>query len=60
MEQNQIDSLRVASEAQERVIETWLRDEVVPVMEALIADPSRALYIDEARDRLLGRSKFNA
>jgi antitoxin ParD1/3/4 len=60
MKQNQIDSFHVASEAQERVIETWLRDEVVPAMEALIADTSRALSIDEARDRLLGRSKSNA
>lgn len=60
MEQNQIDSPRVAAEADKRAIETWLRDEVASAMEALIADPSRALSIDEARARLLGRSESNA
>lgn len=37
----------------EAAIERWIREEVVPTLEAYEADPDRALPIDEAYDQLL-------
>lgn len=60
MQQDRLGAIRVENEAQERAINTWLRDEVVPATEALMADPSRALPIGEARARLLGPRESKA
>ena len=32
--------------SQDTAVETWLRDEVVPVFDAMIADPTRGVSID--------------
>jgi putative addiction module CopG family antidote len=45
------DGLRALAN-QEVAIERWLRDEVVPTIKALDADPSRAIPAEEARRRI--------
>ncbi|NLS02750.1 type II toxin-antitoxin system ParD family antitoxin [Rhizobium sp. P32RR-XVIII] len=45
------DGLRALA-AQDAAIEKWLREEVVPTIKALDADPSRAIPVKEARRRI--------
>ena len=45
------DGLRVLM-ARDRVVESWLRDQVAPAYDALKADPSRAVSADRVRSRL--------
>ena len=45
------DGLRVLM-ARDRVVESWLRDQVAPAYDALKADPSRAVSADRVRNRL--------
>ncbi len=45
------DGLRTLA-ARVAAVEKWLREEVVPTIEAHDADPSRALSVDETRKRL--------
>ena len=45
------DGLRVLM-ARDRVVESWLRDQVVPAYDALKADPSRAVGADQVRSRI--------
>jgi antitoxin ParD1/3/4 len=48
-----LDALR----AQEAEIEDWLREEVLPVVEAMEADPSRGIPIDEVFDAIRARHR---
>lgn len=41
--------------ARDRAVEAWLREQVVPAYEALKADPSRAIPIDQVREHLAGK-----
>src|ERR1700710_1304064 len=50
------DGLRTLA-ARDRVVESWLRDEVGPAFDALKADPSRALSVDQVRAALVARRK---
>lgn len=45
------DGLR-ALMARDRAVENWLHSQVLPAYDALKADPSRALTVDEVRHRL--------
>lgn len=45
------DGLRVLM-ARDRAVEGWLRDQVGPAYDALKADPSRAVTVDQVRARL--------
>lgn len=45
------DGLR-ALMARDRAVESWLHDQVGPAHDALKADPSRGISIDEVRARL--------
>ena len=45
------DGLRVLM-ARDRVVESWLRDQVAPAYDALNADPSRAVSADRVRSRI--------
>ena len=45
------DGLRVLM-ARDRVVESWLRDQVAPAYDALKADPSRAVGADQVRSRI--------
>lgn len=45
------DGLR-ALLARDRVMEAWLREQVVPAAEALKAEPARALSVTQARQQL--------
>ena len=45
------DGLR-ALMARDRVVESWLRDQVAPAYDSLKADPSRAVTADRVRSRL--------
>lgn len=45
------DGLRALA-AQDAAIEKWLREEVVPTIRKLEADPTRAIPIEEARRRI--------
>jgi putative addiction module CopG family antidote len=45
------DGLRVLL-ARDRAVETWLQGQVGPAYDALKADPSRALTVDQVRARL--------
>jgi len=45
------DALRVLRE-RDRAIEAWLRSEVIPAVQALRDDPSRALSADHVRAEL--------
>ncbi len=48
------DGLR-ALMARDRAVESWLREQVVPAAQALVADPSRALDVDAVREQLATR-----
>lgn len=50
------DGLRTLA-ARDRVVESWLRDEVGPAFDALNADPSRALTVDQVRAALVAKRK---
>ena len=45
------DGLRVLL-ARDRMMETWLREQVAPAFDAINADPSRAVSLDTVRARL--------
>ncbi|HEY3800657.1 MAG TPA: type II toxin-antitoxin system ParD family antitoxin [Caulobacteraceae bacterium] len=47
------DGLRSLQE-REAAMERWLRNEVVPAYDEYIADPSSAVPLDEAFDRVMG------
>jgi putative addiction module CopG family antidote len=47
------DGLRALQERDD-VVERWLREEVVQAYDEYIADPSTAIPLDEAFDRVLG------
>ena len=48
------DGLRTLA-ARDAAVEKWLMDEVVPTIEAIDADPSRTMRLEEARKRLHAR-----
>jgi len=48
------DGLR-ALQARDRLLEKWIRDEVVPAYDAMKADPSRGIPIEDVRARLAER-----
>ena len=50
------DGLRVLM-ARDRVVESWLLEEVVPAYDALKADPSRAVTVNQIRARLAAEHK---
>jgi putative addiction module CopG family antidote len=50
------DGLR-ALQIHERVLETWLRQEVGPAYDAMKADPSRAVTADKSRASLAAAHK---
>jgi antitoxin ParD1/3/4 len=50
------DGLR-ALIARDRAVENWLRDQVGPAYDALKADPSRAVTVDQVRARLAAEHK---
>ena len=50
------DGLRVLM-ARDRAVERWLRDQVGPAFDAIQADPSRAVTIDQVRARLAAAHK---
>ncbi|MDP3669687.1 MAG: type II toxin-antitoxin system ParD family antitoxin [Telluria sp.] len=45
------DGLRVLL-ARDRMVEAWLREQVVPAYDAIKADPSRGVSVDDVRARL--------
>lgn len=45
------DGLRVLL-ARDRMMESWLREQVAPALDAIKADPSRAVSLDGVRARL--------
>lgn len=51
------DGLRVLM-ARDRVVESWLAQEVAPAYDALKADPSRAVSINQVRERLATQHKL--
>lgn len=51
------DGLRLLA-ARDRVVESWLREEVVRAAEALAADASRGRSIDEVRAHLSRKRSF--
>jgi antitoxin ParD1/3/4 len=53
------DGLRTLA-ARDRVVESWLRDEVGPAYDALKADPSRALTVEQVRAALVAKRKSRA
>lgn len=52
------DGLRVLM-ARDRAVESWLAQEVGPAYDALKADPSRAISIDQVRERLAAQHKLS-
>ena len=50
------DGLRVLM-ARDRAVENWLREQVGPAYDALKADPSRAVTVDQMRARLAAEHK---
>ena len=50
------DGLRVLL-ARDRMVETWLREQVAPALDAIKADPSRAVSVDDIRARLAAEHK---
>lgn len=50
------DGLR-ALMARDRAVESWLRDQVAPALDALKADPSRALSAKQVKARLEAEHK---
>lgn len=53
------DGLRVLL-ARDRAVESWLAQAVAPAYDALKADPSRAVPIDQVRERLAAQHKLAA
>lgn len=51
------DGLRVLI-ARDRAVESWLKDQVSPAYDALKADPSRAISVDQVRARLAAEHKM--
>ena len=45
------DGLRTLA-ARDKAVEAWLRDQVMPAAQALQADPSRGLSVDQVREHL--------
>lgn len=45
------DGLRVLL-ARDRIVETWLRDQVAPAFDAIKADPSRGVSVEDIRVRM--------
>ena len=43
--------------ARDKVVENWLLEQVVPAYDALKADPSRAVSIEQVRARLAAEHK---
>ena len=43
--------------ARDRAVESWLREQVGPAFDAIQADPSRAVTIDQVRARLAAAHK---
>ncbi|MCW7548765.1 type II toxin-antitoxin system ParD family antitoxin [Photorhabdus sp. P32] len=52
------DGLR-ALMARDRAVESWLREQVVPVYDSMKADPARALTVNQVRARLATERKQN-
>jgi len=50
------DGLR-ALQAHERALDSWLRDQVAPVYDAMKADPSRAVPVEKVRASLAAAHK---
>jgi antitoxin ParD1/3/4 len=50
------DGLRTLA-ARDKAVEKWLREQVVPACEALKADPSRALTLEQVRQHLAEKRK---
>lgn len=50
------DGLRVLL-ARDRVVETWLREQVAPAFDAIKANPSRGVSVDAVRARLSAEHK---
>jgi len=50
------DGLRVLM-ARDRAVENWLHEQVGPAYDALKADPSRAITVDQVRARLAAEQK---
>jgi len=50
------DGLRVLM-ARDRAVEHWLHEQVGPAYDALKADPSRAITVDQVRARLAAEHK---
>jgi antitoxin ParD1/3/4 len=50
------DGLR-ALMARDRAVENWLKQEVAPALDALKADPTRALSVEQLRARLAAEHK---
>jgi antitoxin ParD1/3/4 len=53
------DGLRVLM-ARDRALENWLLEQVVPAYDALKADPSRAVSVEQVRARLASEHKAAA
>ena len=51
------DGLRVLM-ARDRAMENWLREQVAPAHDAIKADPSRAVTVDQVRARLAAEHKI--
>lgn len=51
------DGLRVLM-ARDRLVESWLKEQVIPAYDALKADPSRAVSIEQIRERLAAEHKI--
>ncbi len=51
------DGLRVLM-ARDRAVEHWLAQEAGPAYDALKADPSRAISVDQVRERLAAQLKL--
>ena len=51
------DGLRVLI-ARDRAVESWLKDQVTLAYDALKADPSRAVSVDQVRARLAAEHKM--
>lgn len=69
MVRSKVESGRYASESEvireglrtlqdhDEVIERWLREEVIPAYDAMMADPSRGIAIDEVFDNAEARHR---
>ncbi len=51
------DGLRILM-ARDRAVENWLREQVGPAHDAIKADPSRAVTVDQVRARLAAEHKI--